>query len=119
MNLGERIEAMFPAEKEIPKSHLLTGPIEQHEFLVNGELRQWSGPMEDVFSPVRIKTPSGLKPRLIGRFPLLTEQESLEALRVFSIRTLVAAKAIDINKAIITKIVRERKSNFLATDFIL
>jgi len=80
MNLGERIEAIFPAEREIPKRHLLTNPIEQHEFLVNGELRQWSGPMEDVLSPVRIKTASGLEPRLIGRFPLLTEQESLEAL---------------------------------------
>ena len=41
-----------------------------------------------------------------------------DALRLFSIRTIVAAKAIDINKAIITKIVRERKSSFIATDFI-
>jgi len=59
-------------------------------------------------------------------FPFTGRKDSAEgtlsvsdALRVFSIRTLVAAKAIDINKAIITKIVRERKSNFLATDFIL
>jgi glyceraldehyde-3-phosphate dehydrogenase (NADP+) len=42
-----------------------------------------------------------------------------DALRVFSIRTLVAAKEGDLNKEIINKIVRERKSNFLTTDFIL
>jgi glyceraldehyde-3-phosphate dehydrogenase (NADP+) len=42
-----------------------------------------------------------------------------DALRVFSIRTLVAAKDLEINKNIVTKIVRERKSNFLSTDFIL
>jgi glyceraldehyde-3-phosphate dehydrogenase (NADP+) len=41
-----------------------------------------------------------------------------DALRVFSIRTLVAAKEVEINKKIITSIVRERKSNFLSTDFV-
>jgi len=42
-----------------------------------------------------------------------------DALRVFSIRTIVAAKGIEINKAIIRKIVKEKKSKFLSTDFIL
>jgi glyceraldehyde-3-phosphate dehydrogenase (NADP+) len=42
-----------------------------------------------------------------------------DALRVFSIRTLVAAKAGDLNNNIINTIVRERRSNFLSTDFIL
>jgi len=41
------------------------------------------------------------------------------ALRVFSIRTLVAAKAGELNKHILNTIVREGKSNFLSTDFIL
>ncbi len=42
-----------------------------------------------------------------------------DALRAFSIRTLVAAKATELNQALIGKIVRERRSNFLSTDFIL
>ncbi|HEX9078040.1 MAG TPA: NADP-dependent glyceraldehyde-3-phosphate dehydrogenase [Desulfuromonadaceae bacterium] len=42
-----------------------------------------------------------------------------DALRAFSIRALVAAKDIGINKEIITDIVREHRSNFLSTDFIL
>lgn len=42
-----------------------------------------------------------------------------DALRAFSIRALVAAKDIDINKKIIEDIVREHRSNFLSTDFIL
>jgi glyceraldehyde-3-phosphate dehydrogenase (NADP+) len=42
-----------------------------------------------------------------------------DALRAFSIRTLVAAKDVEINKKMITEIVREHKSNFLSTDFIL
>ena len=59
-------------------------------------------------------------------FPFTGRKDSAEgtlsvsdALRVFTIRTLVAAKDIDINRKIITEIVQERKSNFLSTDFIL
>jgi glyceraldehyde-3-phosphate dehydrogenase (NADP+) len=58
-------------------------------------------------------------------FPFTGRKDSAEgtlsisdALRVFSIRTLVAAKDNAINKAIITSIVRENKSSFLSTDFI-
>jgi glyceraldehyde-3-phosphate dehydrogenase (NADP+) len=42
-----------------------------------------------------------------------------DALRVFSIRTLVTTKETDGNRRIITQIVRERKSKFLSTDYIL
>ena len=59
-------------------------------------------------------------------FPFTGRKDSAEgtlsvsdALRVFSIRTLVAAKAGELNKHIINTIVQERKSNFLSTDFIL
>jgi glyceraldehyde-3-phosphate dehydrogenase (NADP+) len=41
-----------------------------------------------------------------------------DALRVFSIRTLVAAKSNDANKSIIGKIIRNRESAFLTTDYI-
>lgn len=58
-------------------------------------------------------------------FPFTGRKDSSEgtlsvtdALRAFSIRTLVAAKATEQNKGIIDDIVRERKSRFLSTDFI-
>jgi len=59
-------------------------------------------------------------------FPFAGRKDSAEgtlsvsdALRVFTIRALVAAKDTDLNKKIIRDILRERKSNFLSTDFIL
>jgi glyceraldehyde-3-phosphate dehydrogenase (NADP+) len=59
-------------------------------------------------------------------FPFTGRKDSAEgtlsvsdALRVFSIRTLVAAKGSDLNKEIISAIVRGRQSNFLSTDYIL
>jgi glyceraldehyde-3-phosphate dehydrogenase (NADP+) len=58
-------------------------------------------------------------------FPFTGRKDSAEgtlsvsdALRVFSIRTLVAAKENDLNKQIITEILKEQKSNFLSTDYI-
>jgi len=42
-----------------------------------------------------------------------------DALRVFSIRTLVAAKATDTNKKIIGSIITNRESVFLSTDYIM
>jgi len=59
-------------------------------------------------------------------FPFTGRKDSAEgtlsvtdALRAFSIRTLVAAKGMDVNRALITDIVRDHRSNFLSTDFIL
>jgi len=59
-------------------------------------------------------------------FPFTGRKDSAEgtlsisdALRVFSIRTLVAAKGSEANKALVSGIVRRRRSSFLSTDFIL
>ena len=59
-------------------------------------------------------------------FPFTGRKDSAEgtlsvtdALRVFTIRTLVAAKANDLNKRLLTEILRSRASSFLSTDFIL
>lgn len=42
-----------------------------------------------------------------------------DALRVFSIRTMVAGKDSEVNKNLLNGILEGRKSNFLSTDFIL
>ena len=59
-------------------------------------------------------------------FPFTGRKDSAEgtlsvsdALRVFSIRSLVAAKANDANEEIASRIVTERRSSFLSTDYIL
>jgi glyceraldehyde-3-phosphate dehydrogenase (NADP+) len=59
-------------------------------------------------------------------FPFTGRKDSAEgtlsvsdALRVFAIRTLVAARHDPANSELITRIVRERRSKFLSTDFLL
>ena len=58
-------------------------------------------------------------------FPFTGRKDSAEgtlsvsdALRVFSIRTLVAARDGEVNRRILTDILRERRSSFLSTDFL-
>jgi len=59
-------------------------------------------------------------------FPFTGRKDSAEgtlsvsdALRAFSIRTLVAAKGTPGNKELLSNILRRRRSNFLSTDFLL
>ena len=74
------IKNIFPPASEIPAQWQLNGFIEQREYLVNGELRIWDGPMNEIVSPVTINNGSGNEKNIIGSTPLLTEQQSLEAL---------------------------------------
>lgn len=73
-------ENIFPLLDQIPQQWKLGGFIEQREYLVNGELKIWDGPMNEVVSPVSISSGNGNEKNIIGSTPLLTEKESLEAL---------------------------------------
>ena len=73
-------ENIFPLLDQIPQQWKLGGFIEQREYLVNGELKIWDGPMNEVVSPVSINSGNGNEKNIIGSTPLLTEKESLEAL---------------------------------------
>ena len=80
MKIGEKIRAIFPEDKNIPERCLLKTPIKQDVYLVNGELRHWDGPTQEVFSPVCVWESSRLVQKLIGVYPLLTQMESLNVL---------------------------------------
>jgi len=76
----ELIRSLFPQAEGIPQEADLPSETKQQEYLVNGELRSWDRPVQQVLSPVYLTTPSGLSPRVLGSYPLLTEKEALEAL---------------------------------------
>lgn len=69
----------FPKEENIPESFSLPA-ITQDKYLINGELRGWEGPMQDVLSPIWVNTSSGLSQKVIGQYPRLTRKEAMEAL---------------------------------------
>ncbi len=80
MGLIEKINTVFPQAGEIPKALLNDIPFIQKGYLVNGEILVWEGLRQEVLSPVRVADDTGLKPFVIGEYPLLTEVEALQAL---------------------------------------
>ncbi|MBO9673593.1 MAG: NADP-dependent glyceraldehyde-3-phosphate dehydrogenase [Sphingobacteriaceae bacterium] len=80
MSTTLNLESIFVEESQIPDEFRLAEEINQKEFLSNGEMKPWNGPFNEVFSPVCIRTPEGLKRKRIGSFPVCTEKESTEAL---------------------------------------
>jgi len=74
------LSKIFPTEGEIPSQFAIAKPIEQREYLINGETRTWEGKLNPVLSPVFIKNDNKLTQAVIGSTPLLTEKEALQAL---------------------------------------
>jgi glyceraldehyde-3-phosphate dehydrogenase (NADP+) len=78
--MSQRLTNVFPAENDIPDQFRISQPIEQREYLINGEMKTWNGNLNPVLSPVFVKEADGYKQKVIGSTPLLTSKESLEAL---------------------------------------
>src|ERR1700741_4377513 len=84
---------VFPTQDQVPSNMAIAGPLEQKEYLINGELKMWAGPVQEVFSPVRIKNGGAVEKVRLGSFPVLGEKESFEALDA-------AQKAYDLGRGI-------------------
>ena len=78
--LSNELENLFPSENQIPKEFNLTSPIEQREYLVNGEMRQWKGKTQDVWSPIYLKTKDGFEQKRIGSYPITDASDAMEVL---------------------------------------
>ncbi|MHA8073068.1 NADP-dependent glyceraldehyde-3-phosphate dehydrogenase [Aquirufa sp. HETE-40SA] len=74
------LQTLFPVAGEIPKEYDLTQPIEQKEYLVNGEMRQWKGKTQDVWSPIYVKTDKGFEQKRIGSYPITDAADAMEVL---------------------------------------
>ena len=63
---------------EIPSVYKIDTVLNQNTYLVNGELKPWSGEIANVYST--ISSTETYKPTLLGTIPQLGELEALEAL---------------------------------------
>ncbi len=80
MALSDRINAVFPKVSDIPTGLLKGIPFTQTAYMVNGEIRHWEGPLQQVLSPVQVVSETGRMPFPVGAYPLLSEKEALQAL---------------------------------------
>jgi glyceraldehyde-3-phosphate dehydrogenase (NADP+) len=79
--LIDKIRNVFPQASDIPEALLKDIPCIQRGYLIDGEIRAWNGPRQEVLSPVRTAgNTAEPQPLCIGEYPLLTETEALQAL---------------------------------------
>ena len=87
--MSQLLNSVFPTDNTIPDEFKIGHPIDQREYLIDGELKTWTGNLNPVLSPVCIRSGNQFKQQVIGNTPLLTSKESLEALNA-------AVKAYDL-----------------------
>jgi glyceraldehyde-3-phosphate dehydrogenase (NADP+) len=77
----EVLTTIFPADNAIPDEYRIASPIRQRQYLCDGEIREWDGLQQDVLSPICVVTEGATEQKLIGSYPLLTEDRAMDALR--------------------------------------
>lgn len=73
---------LFPTRDDIPAEYAAGAPVIQREYLIAGELKQWSGELAPVQSPIcwRHADSGELTPYVLGATPLLDGNAALSAL---------------------------------------
>ena len=74
------LSSLYPTAADIPEQYRLNGQVEQRDYLVDGELRRWDGPLATVRSPIFLNTPEGDQQVILGSTPLLDADTALTAL---------------------------------------
>src|SRR5262245_39278464 len=73
------LPVVFKEESTIPDAYKIT-EIHQREYLLNGALVPWNGPVTNIYSPVCVPGANGLAKKLLGSVPNTTPKESMEAM---------------------------------------
>lgn len=80
MTASKRLETLFPTLEQIPEQYRPEKAIEQREYLVNGTLQLWQGPLAPVRSPVCLSAADGIQSVILGSTPLLDSATAMTAL---------------------------------------
>ena len=80
MTFQEQLDHLITEKQSIPEAFALPELIHQKTYLSDGELVNWDGPTHEVFSPICMHTPEGVKRIKIGSYPVCTEKEAMVAL---------------------------------------
>jgi glyceraldehyde-3-phosphate dehydrogenase (NADP+) len=72
---------LFPKKGEIPTEWQIEEPVHQKEYLLNGQMVQWNGALQEVLSPVcQVDKHGNLNPVVVGSYPICGEKEAMAAL---------------------------------------
>ncbi|MFZ7116583.1 MAG: NADP-dependent glyceraldehyde-3-phosphate dehydrogenase [Bacteroidota bacterium] len=80
MTMNKNFEKLFPVQNDIPEKFRFAGTLEQREYLVNGEIVKWDGPVSDIYSPVFTNENGELKRVRLGSQPVMDRVAAAKAL---------------------------------------
>lgn len=80
MTTAKVLSNLFPTASDIPEAYRLPDPVEQRDYLVDGQLRIWNGPLAQVRSPIYLTGADGDRQVILGSTPLLDADTALSAL---------------------------------------
>lgn len=69
---------MSTLQVQVPEAYQIKEPLHQNTYLVNGQLKPWTGTTTNVYSS--ISSTESYQPTLLGSIPSMGENEALEAL---------------------------------------
>lgn len=95
------MQNLIPKLSELPQEYLVTFPLNQDLYLINGELHQWKGEFENVYTPIPFLYENKITD-IIGSYPLMDRETALFALES-------AVKAYDNGQGIWPKMSIESK----------
>lgn len=93
MHAKTDISFTWPEPHQIPEEWKISEPLIQNTWLINGELREWKGDMSPAVSPILINRNGTLKQEIVGYYPKLSGNESMQALEA-------AEKAYDLGRGL-------------------
>jgi len=73
--------SVFPTSEDIPDEYRISSHIEQRQYLCDGEIRDWDGPLQEVISPICIRSVDSVQRQTIGSYPLLEEEQAMDTLQ--------------------------------------
>ena len=81
MSTENRLDTLFPSAAQIPEQYRLDTPFEQREYLLDGALHTWEGPLASVRSPICLSRDDGsVEQVVLGSAPLMDADAALAAL---------------------------------------
>lgn len=80
MDTSLKLLQHFPTTADVPPEYDLPEPLHQRDYLFDGQMVHWDGPVQDVWSPIHIREGEQVKPKYLGYYPLITPKEAKDAL---------------------------------------
>ncbi len=71
---------VFPRVIDIPEAARVGYYAQGGRYLIDGRVRDWTGPCQEVFSPVCVVDGGAPAPFKLGHYPLMTKADALDAL---------------------------------------